>query len=143
MLFETTRLGGVVSTISSKLIVTVNVPVPVFPAASDAVQVTVVVPTEKLEPEDGEQVGPEVTPTLSDASTVNGITLPAGLEVEFVMPVRNTVTTGGVVSTSSKTTVIVKLAVPTFPAASVAVQVTVVVPSGNNEPEEWVQVVGI
>ena len=42
-----------------------------FPAASDAVQVTVVVPTEKLEPEDGEQVGPEVTPTLSVAVTVN------------------------------------------------------------------------
>ena len=34
---------------------------------------------------------------------------------------------------SSKTTVTVKLAVPTFPAASNAVQVTVVVPTGNNE----------
>ena len=64
-LFETTRLGGVVSGASSKMTVTVNVPVPTFPAASDAVQVTVVVPTEKLEPEDGEQVGPEVTPTSS------------------------------------------------------------------------------
>ena len=40
-------------------------------------------------------------------------------------------------------TVIVKLAVPTFPAASVAVQVTVVVPIGNNEPEEWEQVTGM
>ena len=39
---------------------------PVFPAASDAVQVTVVGgPTEKNEPEAGEQVGPEVTLTLS------------------------------------------------------------------------------
>ena len=57
MLFETTRLGGVVSATSSKMTVTVKLAVPVFPAASDAVQVTVVVPTEKLEPEDGEQVG--------------------------------------------------------------------------------------
>ena len=97
MLFETTRLGGVVSATSSKLIVTVNVPVPVFPAASDAVQVTVVVPTGKLEPEDGEQVGPEVTPTSSDAVTVNVTVLPAELEVEFVM-LDGTVTTGGVMS---------------------------------------------
>ena len=98
MSFETTRLGGVVSsTTSSKMIVTVNVPVPVFPAASDAVQVTVVVPTEKLEPEDGEQVGPEVTPTLSDAVTVNVIVLPAELEVEDV-ELDGTVTVGGVVS---------------------------------------------
>ena len=71
MSFETTRLGGVVSGASSEMTVTVNVPVPVFPAASDAVQVTVVVPTEKLEPEDGEQVGPEVTATSSDAWTSN------------------------------------------------------------------------
>ena len=97
MLFETTRLGGVVSGASSEMTVTVNVPVPSFPAASVAVQVTVVVPTEKLEPEGGEQVGPEVTPTSSDAVTVNVIVLPAELEVE---PVRldGTVTTGGVVS---------------------------------------------
>ena len=40
--------------------------------------------------------------------------------------------TGGVVSDDpSKVTVTVKLAVPTFPAASVAVQVTVVIPIGN------------
>ena len=51
--------------------VTVKYIDPWFPAASDAVQVTVVVPTEKLEPEDGEQVGPEVTPTSSDAVTSN------------------------------------------------------------------------
>ena len=70
---------------SSKTTVTVKLAVPTFPAASDAVQVTVVAPTEKLEPEDGEQVGPEVTPTLSDTTAVNSIILPAGLEVEFVI----------------------------------------------------------
>ena len=37
-----------------------------------------------------------------------------------------------IIDVSSKTTVTVKLAVPTFPAKSVAVQVTVVVPKGNN-----------
>ena len=56
-----------------------------FPAASVAVQVTVVVPIGKLEPEDGEQVGPEVTPILSVATTVNSIILPSELEVEFVI----------------------------------------------------------
>ena len=49
----TVRVDGVVS---SKTTVTVNVPVPTFPAASVAVQVTVVVPTEKLDPEGEEQV---------------------------------------------------------------------------------------
>ena len=43
------------------------------------------VPIWKLEPEDGEQVGPEVTPTSSDAVTVNVPVTPAGLEVEFVI----------------------------------------------------------
>ena len=96
-------VGGVVSAIR----VTVKLAVPTFPAASDAVQVTVVVPTEKLEPEDGEQVGPEVTPTSSDAVTVNVIVLPAELEVE---PVRldGTFTVGGVVSASRNAKEIVK-----------------------------------
>ncbi len=44
-------------------------------------------------------------------------------------------TLGGVVSS----TVIVKLQVAEFPAASVAVQVTVVVPKGKSEPEAGVQ----
>ena len=89
--------GGVVSAAPSKVTVTVNVPVPTFPAASDAVQVTVVVPTGKLEPEDGEQVGPEVTPVSSDAVTLNVIVLPAELEVEDV-ELDGTVTVGEVVS---------------------------------------------
>ena len=41
-----------------------------------------------------------------------------------------------------KRTVIVKLVVPIFPAASVAVHVTGVAPIGNNAPEEWEQVAG-
>ena len=44
-------------------------------------QVTVVVPTEKLEPEDGEQVGPEVTATLSVAFIMNVTGIPEVLLV--------------------------------------------------------------
>ena len=60
--------------------VTVKASVPVFPAASDASHVTIVAPTGKLEPEDGEQVGPEVTPTSSEAVTSNVTVLPEALE---------------------------------------------------------------
>ena len=66
---DAVMLGGVVPPALSKVIVTVKLAVPTFPAASVAVQVTVVLPTGKLEPEGGEQVGPEVTPTSSDAVT--------------------------------------------------------------------------
>ena len=92
MLFETTMVGGVVSTVGSgsssgassvpaKTTVIVKLAVPTFPAASVAVQVTVVVPTGKLEPEDGEQVGPEVTAMLSDAVTVKETIPPVELVV--------------------------------------------------------------
>ena len=59
-------VGGVVSGAPSKITVTVKLAVPTFPAASLAVHVTVVVPIGNKKPEDGEQVGPEVTLTLSD-----------------------------------------------------------------------------
>ena len=96
--------GGVVSVwIYSK--VTVKLPVPTFPAASVAVQVTVVVPTgNNILPEDQSQIGPEVTPMLSDAVTINVIgssksvqPLPSLSEVVYVK-LDGTVTTGGVVS---------------------------------------------
>ena len=74
-----------------------NVPIPVFPAASVAVQVTVVVPTGNTEPENGKHVGPEVMPTSSDAVTVNVIVLPSWLEVESDMS-DNVLIVGGVVS---------------------------------------------
>ena len=51
-----------------------------FPAASVAVHVTVVVPTGNAEPEAGEQVGPEVTPTSSVAVTLTGFQLIVPLE---------------------------------------------------------------
>jgi hypothetical protein len=48
-----------------------------------------------------------------------------------------TVTTGAVVSTS--VTVTVKLALPVFPCASVAEQVTDVEPIAKDDPEAWLQ----
>ena len=68
-----------------------------FPAASDAVQVTGEVATAKFDPEDVEQVGPEVTPTLSVAVTVN-VTATASPSVDTTVISAGTFTTGGVVS---------------------------------------------
>ena len=113
---------GLITSVS--VTVTVNVPVPVFPAASDAVQVTVVVSTEKNEPEAGEQVGSEVTLTLSVAETSNEILAPELLAAETVMS-DGTFTVGRI--TSAYVTVTVKLAVTTLPATSDAEHVTVVV----------------
>ena len=77
--------------------VTVKSSVPVFPAASDAVQVTVVVVTEKNEPEAGEQVGPEVTLTLSVAVTSNVTAVPDGSD-EVVDMLDGTVMVGEIAS---------------------------------------------
>ena len=49
-------------------------------------------------------------------------------------------TIGGVVSSSLNTTVIVKLDVPVFPAASLAVQVTTVSPTANKVSDSTSQV---
>ena len=93
------EVGGVVSAgASGARTVTVKLAVPVFPAASDAVQVTVVVPSEKLEPEDGEQVGPEVTATLSDAVTLNVVVSPPEPSTSVTVTLLGTLTTGGVAS---------------------------------------------
>ena len=65
--------------------VTVKVSVAVFPSASDAVQVTIVSPMAKFEPDATPQVGPVVTPTLSEAVTANVAAVPAVFEVVSVM----------------------------------------------------------
>mgnify|MGYP003718741483 CR=1 FL=1 len=65
MLFEVVIAGAELSRMVW-VIVTVKLVEPSFPAESDAVHVTVVVPIGNKKPEDGEHVGPEVTPTLSD-----------------------------------------------------------------------------
>src|SRR5437016_1352101 len=109
MFAGTLTTGGVVS-----WTVTVNVLADEFPCASVALQVTVVAPSGKIEPDAGLQLA----------------AAPPGPVASLVM-FAGTLTTGGVVSW----TVTVKLALLWLPAASVAVQLTVVAAIGNVEPE--------
>ena len=77
---------------------------------------------------------------MSVAVTKNVTGIPEVLLV-FMVIFKSPARTGGVVSDgASKLTVTVKLTVPTFPAASLAVHVTVVVPIGNKKPEDGEQV---
>jgi hypothetical protein len=61
------------------LTVTVNVPDAVFPAASLAEQVTMVVPIGKVDPEAGAQVTERFPLTASTAVAMNVTTAPAAL----------------------------------------------------------------
>ena len=131
MLEGTVTTGAVVSPT-----VTVNVLLPVFRYASVAVQVTVVVPIAKVEPETGEQVGVIAPSTLSVAEAVKVTIAPVEPVASTVM-FDGTVTTGAVISR----TVTVKVLLPVLPAASVAEQVTVVVPIAKVEPDGGEQVV--
>jgi len=110
--------------------------VPVLPWLSVAVQVTVVVPNGNVAPELGLQLGVSDPSKLSAALAEKVTTAPLGLVASTVMS-PGTVTTGGVGSTS--TTVTLKDAAPVFPCASVARQLTIVVPTGNVLPELGLQ----
>jgi|SRR2546425_10262059 len=108
------RTGGVVSRT-----VTVEDPEPIFPAASVAVQTTVLVPKGKVEPESG-QVASRDPLTISVADAEKVATAPLGPVASRVVGNPDTVTTGAVVST----TVTMKLALARSPEESVAVQMT-------------------
>ena len=125
------NVGGVVSRT-----VTVEDDEPRLPAASVAVQVTVVTPNGKVEPDAGEQVAGRDPLTMSIAVAENVATAPAGPVASRVTGNPDIDTDGGVVSR----TVTVEDAEPTLPAASVAVHLTTVVPSGKVEPESGEQV---
>jgi hypothetical protein len=112
------------------LTVTVKELLPLLPEPSVAVQTSVVVPTGKLLPDGGEQDGVRFPLTVSVALALNVTTAPPG-PVASTLIAAGTVTTGGVVSC----TVIVKELLPVLPASSVAVHVTVVVPSGKVLPD--------
>jgi hypothetical protein len=102
-----------------------------LPLASCALQVTVVVPSGKVEPEGGAQERIGLGSMVSVAVAVYVTVAPAELVAEAVM-LDGTVIVGGVVSV----TVTVKVAgVAAFPLASCASQVTVVTPTGKVEPE--------
>src|SRR5258708_1889104 len=111
-------VGGVVSTT-----VTVKLPLAV-PVTAVAVQLTVVVPRAKVEPDAGVQ---EIV-ALSVAVTVNETAAPLG-------PVASAVMFAGSVSTGPLDTVTLNVPTPMLACASYAMQVTVVVPRSNVAPE--------
>src|SRR5829696_1999496 len=103
----------------------------VLPAASVAAQTTVTVPIEKVVPEAGAQVGVTAPSTRSKAVAGSYTTAAPPPLVASAVTSAGTVTCGPVVSS----TAIAKLASPVLPAASVEVQVTVVVPIGKRSPD--------
>lgn len=108
----TVMVGGVVS-----CTVTVNDAVPVLPAASVAVHVTVVVvPIENIEPDSGVQVTPTGPSTLSSADTSYRTTAPSALVASSVIS-SGTVITGVVVSGSLQliSDSALQISFPTYP----------------------------
>jgi hypothetical protein len=123
--------GSAVSTTSmSKL------HVPVLPAESVAVQVTVVVPTGKTLPEAALHVGVRSPSQASVAVTVYSTTAPPEVSHSTPRMSSGQETTGSVSSTTTTSNVHVSV----LPLESVAVQVTVVVPKANTLPEGGSQV---
>src|SRR3954452_15909326 len=116
----TVSSGAVVSRTS-----TANSPSAALPASSRAVTCTVVRPSANMLPDNREYVI-ATADTASRASAAKVTIAPAALVASAVRSL-GTVSTGGVVST----TVTWKDFTVVFPATSVAVTVTVVVPSAN------------
>src|SRR5262245_11960308 len=129
MFAGTLTVGGVVSTT-----LTMNEALPVLPAASVDVQVTVVWPSGNVLPEGGAHVVATAPSTRSVALAAKLTAAPDGPVASSVM-FAGTDTAGGVVST----TVTPKAAEALLPCASEAVQVTVVRARGNVLPERGKQ----
>ena len=101
-----------------------------LPRLSVDQQLTLVVPTENIEPDAWSQVNPTTPSTKSTADTRNATARPAALVAPTAMSsgiARN----GGVVSR----TVTPKVPNAVLPPASLAEHCTVRVPSGNVEPD--------
>jgi len=113
--------------------VTVKLPVAVFPDKSVAEQLTVLVPIANIDPEVGVHDTLRAPLTKSVALAVNVTVAPDALVASTILLAGNE-SDGAVVSR----TVTVNVALPVFPEESVAVHITVVVPSGNVEPEAGV-----
>jgi hypothetical protein len=128
MLAGTVSAGAVWS-----VTVTEKLPVALLLWASVAVQLTGVVPTVKLEPEAGVQLVATDPSTRSDAveANVTGVVAP----VASLVMSEGTVTDGAVRSVTVTTKPLLAL----LRCESVAVQLTVVVPTGKPEPEAGVQ----
>jgi hypothetical protein len=121
------KVGAVVSTAE-----TLKLAVPVLPCVSVAEQLTVVVPNANVEPEVGKQAWVFTASSGSVAEVLYVTTAPAG-PVASTLKSAGTVHSGDVLSTN--VTVTVKLPFAVFLCASVAEQLTVVIPTGNVEPE--------
>ena len=109
-------------------------PAPTFPAASVGVQVTVVVPTGKDDPEGGTQltVAPGQLSATVGAVKLTVIAAPPTVGVTAVMFAGQLLDkVGNCVSF----TFTVKVQEEEEPSSLVAVTVTVVVPTGKNEPD--------
>jgi hypothetical protein len=115
--------------------VTVKLFLALLPAASTAVQFTVVTPTGKTEPDEGTHVTGLAPLTRSMAVALNVTTAPLALVAVLVIAA-GTVRTGGVVS---RTVMVNEPGGDVRPEELLAVQVTVVVPSGKVAPDAWSQ----
>jgi hypothetical protein len=113
--------------------VILKVSLAVFPESSVAVHFTVVEPSLKTLPDDGEQAGLTFASTVSEAVALNVTVAPEGPVASTVVSL-GTLTTGGFVSL----TVIVNIPRPVLPASSVALHVTVVFPTLKPLPEAGV-----
>nr|WP_240394198.1 hypothetical protein [Desertimonas flava] len=102
-----------------------------LPAMSVAAQLTVVVPNENVDPDDGEHTG------VTDPLTASVDVAPEYVTTAPDGPVASAVTSLGAVTCGAvvSTTVTVNEPLPVLPAVSVAEQVTVVEPSANVEPD--------
>jgi hypothetical protein len=137
----TTAGGGVRSRTS-----TLKVLDALLPLASWALQRTVVVPTTKTEPDAGEHVTGMLPSTVSTAVAENTTTAPADPWACVVMSV-GILIAGGVRSGAGGgggviVTLMTKLPLVAFPAASLALHDTGVCPSGNVEPDAGEHVTG-
>jgi hypothetical protein len=126
-------LGGVVSRA-----MTAKLAVPLFPWPSTAEQMTLVVPSGNVAPEEWSQRAATGPSTRSLAVGWANVTLaPSGPVASTVTSV-GTVTTGGLESR----TVTAKLPLVELPLRSEATQLTRVVPRGNTLPEVGRQLTG-
>ena len=125
--------------VASSTTVTVNVDDAEFPAPSVAVHVTVVTPTAKNAPDGSAHVTVGPTPELSDAAGSGNVTGTGPFGVVCTRSGRSAIVGG-----SLSTTVTVNVPDAVCAAAlSVAVQVTVVAPSGKKLPAAGTQVTTI
>jgi hypothetical protein len=115
--------------------VIVNEHIDVFAMASVTEHVTMFTPTAKNDPDAGEHTGAPTPGQLSETTGAAKVTIAPGV-VPIIVDAGTAMFAGQVIDGAwVSLTVTVKVQVPVFAEASVAVHVTVVVPFGNVEPE--------